>query len=69
MMRAASKATARATVCHGTNEALGMTLRILSTFAFALMGVCVKALGDTMPLGQVVFFRSAVALRDLVRAV
>ena len=32
-----------------TNETLGITLRTLSTFAFALMGVCVKALGDTVP--------------------
>lgn len=48
-----------------SNEALGITLRILSTLAFALMGVCVKALGDTVPLGQVVFFRSAVALLPL----
>ncbi|MCW1934613.1 DMT family transporter [Pararhodobacter zhoushanensis] len=48
------------------NEALGITLRILSTLAFALMGVCVKALGDTVPLGQLVFFRSAVALLPLV---
>jgi len=48
-----------------SNETLGITLRILSTLAFALMGVCVKALGDTVPLGQVVFFRSAVALLPL----
>ena len=47
------------------NEALGATLRILSTLAFALMGVCVKALGDTVPLGQIVFFRSAIALLPL----
>ena len=48
------------------DERLGITLRILSTLAFALMGVCVKALGDTVPLGQVVFFRSAVALLPLI---
>ena len=47
------------------NEAFGVTLRILSTLAFALMGVCVKALGDTVPLGQIVFFRSAIALLPL----
>lgn len=47
------------------NEALGVTLRILSTLAFALMSVCVKALGDTVPLGQIVFFRSAIALVPL----
>nr|WP_321362565.1 DMT family transporter [uncultured Celeribacter sp.] len=49
-----------------TNETFGITLRILSTIAFALMGLCVKALGDTVPLGQIVFFRSAVALLPLV---
>ncbi|MGR3497092.1 DMT family transporter [Citreimonas sp.] len=55
-----------ATLRPVANERLGITLRILSTLAFALMGVCVKALGDTVPLGQVVFFRSAVALLPLV---
>lgn len=49
-----------------TNETLGITMRILSTLAFACMGVCVKALGDAVPLGQVVFFRSAVALLPLM---
>lgn len=49
-----------------SNERLGVMLRILSTLAFALMGVCIKALGDSVPLGQVVFFRSAVALLPLV---
>jgi drug/metabolite transporter (DMT)-like permease len=48
------------------NESLGISLRILSTLAFALMGACVKALGDAVPLGQVVFFRSVVALLPLV---
>lgn len=48
------------------NERLGVILRILSTLAFALMGACIKALGDSVPLGQVVFFRSAVALLPLV---
>lgn len=47
------------------NEGLGITLRILSTLAFAAMGLCVKALGGSVPLGQVVFFRSAVALVPL----
>lgn len=49
-----------------SNERLGVILRILSTLAFALMGACIKALGDSVPLGQVVFFRSAVALLPLV---
>lgn len=49
-----------------SRENLGIVLRIGSTLAFAAMGVCIKALGDAVPLGQVVFFRSAVALLPLV---
>jgi drug/metabolite transporter (DMT)-like permease len=49
-----------------SREHLGIVLRIGSTLAFAAMGVCIKALGDAVPLGQVVFFRSAVALLPLV---
>ncbi|MEN3794477.1 hypothetical protein [Fulvimarina sp. MAC3] len=48
------------------SEALGVVLRIGSTLAFAGMGVCITALGQSVPLGQVVFFRSAVALLPLV---
>jgi drug/metabolite transporter (DMT)-like permease len=48
------------------NERLGVLLRILSTLAFATMGACIKALGDAVPLGQVVFFRSVFALLPLV---
>ncbi len=67
MNRAGSKAPpAVVTRAPEASETLGITLRILSTLAFALMGVCVKALGDTVPLGQLVFFRSAVALLPLV---
>lgn len=47
-------------------EHLGIVLRIGSTLAFAAMGICIKALGDAVPLGQVVFFRSSVALLPLV---
>lgn len=49
-----------------TNERLGIALRIGSTLAFAAMAACIKALGDAVPLGQVVFFRSGVALLPLV---
>lgn len=48
------------------NERLGIALRILSTLSFAIMGACIKALGDAVPLGQIVFFRSAVALLPLI---
>lgn len=49
-----------------SGEPLGIALRIGSTLAFAAMTACIKALGDTVPLGQVVFFRSAVALLPLI---
>lgn len=49
-----------------TGERLGITLRIGSTIAFASMVACIKALGESVPLGQVVFFRSVVALLPLV---
>jgi drug/metabolite transporter (DMT)-like permease len=49
-----------------TGERLGIALRIGSTLAFAAMVACVKALGEAVPLGQVVFARSAFALLPLV---
>lgn len=49
-----------------TGERLGIMLRIGSTIAFAGMVACIKALGESVPLGQVVFFRSVVALLPLV---
>ncbi|MEM6847516.1 MAG: DMT family transporter [Pseudomonadota bacterium] len=45
---------------------LGILLRILSGVLFAAMMATVKALGDAAALGQVVFFRSAVAMVPLV---
>ena len=44
----------------------GVALRILSGILFVAMAVCVKAIGDQAALGQIVFFRSAVALLPLV---
>ena len=49
-----------------TGEQLGVVLRIGSTLGFAAMVACIKALGNAVPLGQVVFFRSGVALLPLV---
>jgi drug/metabolite transporter (DMT)-like permease len=49
-----------------SGEAFGILLRIAATLAFAAMGACIKALGNAVPLGQVVFFRSAFALIPLV---
>ncbi|SDX97021.1 EamA domain-containing membrane protein RarD [Ruegeria halocynthiae] len=47
-------------------QTTGILLRIGSTFFFTLMVIFVKLLADDVPLGQVVFFRSAVALIPLV---
>ncbi|KIC15456.1 MULTISPECIES: DMT family transporter [unclassified Leisingera] len=47
-------------------EATGIALRIGATLFFTVMVVFVKLLADEVPLGQVVFFRSAVALIPLV---
>jgi drug/metabolite transporter (DMT)-like permease len=41
-------------------------LKVISTFLFAIMGALVRSLGETVPLGQVVFFRSAFAALPVV---
>lgn len=46
--------------------ALGIGLRILSGAMFAGMAIFVKAVSNHVPLGQIVFFRSAFALIPLV---
>ncbi|PYB72362.1 DMT family transporter [Rhizobium wuzhouense] len=46
--------------------ALGIMLRILSGALFAAMAVFVKAVSADVPVGQIVFFRSAFALAPLV---
>ncbi len=45
---------------------LAIGLRLLSGVLMAGMFVCVKAVGDAVPLGEIVFFRSAFALIPLV---
>lgn len=49
-----------------TGERVGIALRVLSGLFFAGMALCVKALGDGVPLGMTVFFRSAVAVVPLL---
>lgn len=44
----------------------GIRLRILSGLLFTVMALCVKLTSATVPLGQIVFFRSAFALIPLV---
>lgn len=45
---------------------LGISLRILSGVLMAGMYVCVKAVSDDVPLGEIVFFRSFFAVIPLV---
>ncbi len=45
---------------------LGISLRLLSGVLMAGMFICVKALSDQVPLGQIVFFRSLFAIIPLV---
>jgi drug/metabolite transporter (DMT)-like permease len=48
------------------NPLIGIALVLASTFAFTLMGAVVRYLTQTVPLGQVVFARSFVALIPLL---
>lgn len=48
------------------NPAVGIALRILSGFLFAGMSICIKAISAGVPVGEIVFFRSAFALIPLV---
>lgn len=45
---------------------LGIGLRVLSGVLMAGMLVCVKAVSEDVPLGEIVFFRSAFALIPLI---
>ncbi|WP_299144946.1 DMT family transporter [uncultured Tateyamaria sp.] len=45
---------------------IGIGLRLLSGLLMAGMFVCVKAVSDDVPLGEIVFFRSAFALIPLI---
>lgn len=47
-------------------ERFGILLRILSGIAFTVMAGLIKYLADAVPLGQLVFFRSAFALIPLL---
>lgn len=45
---------------------LGLWLRVGSIAAFAAMGLCVKLTADAIPIGQIVFYRSAFAVFPLI---
>ena len=44
------------------NPGRGIALKIVSTFVFTLMSVCVKLVADSVPAGEIVFARSFFAL-------
>ena len=44
------------------NPGRGIALKIVSTFVFTLMSVCVKLVADRVPAGEIVFARSLFAL-------
>ena len=48
------------------NPGRGIALKIASTFVFTLMLVCVKAVADRIPQGEIVFARSFFALIPIV---
>jgi drug/metabolite transporter (DMT)-like permease len=48
------------------NFRLGISIKLVSVLLFALMSALVRSLGDMIPLGQVVFFRSWFALIPIV---
>jgi drug/metabolite transporter (DMT)-like permease len=48
------------------NFRLGISIKLVSVLLFALMSVLVRYLGDKIPLGQVVFFRSSFGLLPIV---
>jgi drug/metabolite transporter (DMT)-like permease len=48
------------------NPGRGIALKIASTFVFTMMIVCVKAVADRFPQGQIVFARSFFALLPIV---
>jgi drug/metabolite transporter (DMT)-like permease len=48
------------------NVFLGIALQLGATFLFTLMGALVRALGDRVPIGEAVFFRSFLALLPLI---
>ncbi|MFY0648452.1 DMT family transporter [Sulfitobacter geojensis] len=50
----------------GDNPRLGIMLRVVSGVLFAGMFVCAKQVSDDVPLGEIVFFRSAFAIIPLI---
>lgn len=61
------KPSKRRKVSEGSsNPRLGIVLRIVSGLLFTLMTLCVKLASENIGLGQIVLFRSAIAMIPLV---
>jgi drug/metabolite transporter (DMT)-like permease len=58
---AVSERTGGVDLNSSSNALLGIALKVAATFVFMLMAVIVRHLGDTIPVGQMVFFRSSFA--------
>ncbi len=48
------------------NLVKGILLKLISALLFAIMSALIRGLGDAVPLGQVVFFRSAFAVVPVI---
>jgi drug/metabolite transporter (DMT)-like permease len=48
------------------SRAKGIALKVASVLLFSLMSALIRGFGDTIPVGQVVFFRSAFAIVPVV---
>lgn len=50
----------------GSNAPLGILLKVLSVTLFVTMFACIKAVGEAVPVGEKVFFRSVFALPPIL---
>jgi drug/metabolite transporter (DMT)-like permease len=48
------------------SRSIGIALKLLSVLLFAVMSALIRGVGDKVPVGQVVFFRSAFAIVPVV---
>lgn len=57
----ALRASEEIDLSRSSRPLLGIALKVTATFAFTLMAAIARHLGETIPVGQIVFFRSAFA--------
>jgi drug/metabolite transporter (DMT)-like permease len=61
MEQMALRETQAVDLSRSSRPLLGIGLKVTATFAFTLMAAIARHLGETIPVGQIVFFRSAFA--------